>query len=146
MPTLTQIDLRADPAAARYQKHEVVQVAFARAAGELASLEGPNRYQPGDAIITGSTGDRWVVSRERFDPKYEPLQAGTRGQDGAYQNIPGVVLAKRMDRDFSIARSAGGDVLHGAAGDWLMQYAPNDYGIVQQARFAQVYRPAPNQA
>ncbi|MFX5743134.1 PGDYG domain-containing protein, partial [Acinetobacter baumannii] len=23
------------------------------------SLEGPNRYAPGDALITGSTGDRW---------------------------------------------------------------------------------------
>lgn len=146
MPILTQIDLRTDPAAAAYQKHEVVQVAFAKEPGELISLEGPNRYQPGDAIITGSTGDRWVVSRERFDPKYEPLQAGTHGQDGAYQNIPGVVLAKRMDQDFSIARSAGGDVLHGAAGDWLMQYAPNDYGVVQQARFAQVYRPASGNA
>ncbi|MGO4158619.1 PGDYG domain-containing protein [Cupriavidus sp. YAF13] len=146
MPTLAHIDLRTDPAAALYQKHEVVQVAFAKEPGELISLEGPNRYQPGDAIITGSTGDRWVVSRERFDPKYEPLQAGTHGQDGAYQNIPGVVLAKRMDEAFSIARSAGGDVLQGAAGDWLMQYAPNDYGVVQQARFAQVYRPASGNA
>ncbi|MDF3883534.1 PGDYG domain-containing protein, partial [Cupriavidus basilensis] len=135
-----------DPAAAPYQKHEVVQVAFAKEPGELISLEGPNRYQPGDAIITGSTGDRWVVSRARFDPKYEPLQAGTHGQDGAYRNIPGVVLAKRMNEAFSIARSTGGDVLHGAAGDWLMQYAPNDYGIVQQARFAQVYRPASGNA
>lgn len=146
MPILTHIDLRTDPAAAPYQKHEVVQVAFATAAGELISLEGPNRYQPGDAIVTGSTGDRWVVSRERFDARYQPLQAGMHGQDGAYQNIPGVVLAKRMDEAFSIARSAGGDVLHGAAGDWLMQYAPNDYGIVQQARFAQVYRPAQGKA
>ncbi|MGT2454382.1 PGDYG domain-containing protein [Cupriavidus basilensis] len=140
------MDLRTDPAAAPYQKHEVVQVAFAKEPGELISLEGPNRYQPGDAIITGSTGDRWVVSRARFDPKYEPLQAGTHGQDGAYRNIPGVVLAKRMNEAFSIARSTGGDVLHGAAGDWLMQYAPNDYGIVQQARFAQVYRPASGNA
>ncbi len=146
MPTLTHIDLRTDPAAAPYQKHEVVQVAFAAAPGELLSLEGPNRYQPGDAIVTGSTGDRWVVSRERFDARYEPLQAGTHGQDGAYRNKPGVVLAKRMDAAFSIARSTGGDVLRGEAGDWLMQYAPGDYGIVQQARFAQVYRPAAGNA
>lgn len=146
MSALTQIDLRTDPAAAPYQKHEVVQVAFAAAPGELISLEGPNRYQPGDAVVTGSTGDRWVVSRDRFDAKYEPLQAGTHGQDGDYRNKPGVVLARRMADAFSIARCAGGDVLHGAAGDWLMQYAPGDYGIVQQARFAQVYRPAQGQA
>ncbi|MGT2491565.1 PGDYG domain-containing protein [Cupriavidus basilensis] len=73
-------------------------------------------------------------------------EAGTHGpgQDGAYRNIPGVVLAERMNEAFSIARSTGGDVLHGAAGDWLMR--ANDYGIVQQARFAEVYRPASGNA
>jgi len=51
------------------------------------------------------------------------------------------VLAKRMDEAFSLARSAqGGDVLKGTAGDWIMQYAPGDYGVVQAARFAKVYR------
>ncbi|WP_420994046.1 PGDYG domain-containing protein [Cupriavidus sp. 30B13] len=142
MTLLSQIDLRADPAAAPYQKHEVVRVAFATAPGELVSLEGPNRYRPGDAIVTGSTGDRWVVSRDRFDARYEPLEAGSHGRDGDYRNQPATVLAKRMEAAFSIARSAGGDVLRGEAGDWLMQYAPGDYGIVQQARFAQVYRSA----
>jgi hypothetical protein len=28
----------------------------------------------------------------------------------------------------------------GAAGDWLMQYAPGDFGIVAGARFSSVYR------
>lgn len=34
----------------------------------------------------------------------------------------------------------GGDVLCGEAGDWLMQYAPGDHGIVAQDRFERVYR------
>jgi len=63
------------------------------------------------------------------------------GEPGAYRNRPAVVLAKQMNEAFSLARSAsGGDVLHGAAGDWIMQYAPGDYGVVQAARFAKVYR------
>jgi hypothetical protein len=46
-----------------------------------------------------------------------------------------------MSEPFSLARSAaGGDVLRGTAGDWVMQYAPGDYGVVQAARFAAVYR------
>jgi hypothetical protein len=45
-----------------------------------------------------------------------------------------------MDAPFSIARSAAGDVLRGIAGDWVMQYAPGDYGVVQTLRFAKVYR------
>jgi hypothetical protein len=27
-------------------------------------------------------------------------------------------------------------------GDWVMQYAPGDYGVVKAARFAKVYKPA----
>ncbi|CAG4891515.1 PGDYG domain-containing protein [Paraburkholderia saeva] len=144
MIELKNIDLRTDPAAQRYVKDETVSVEFAPGDGELMSLEGPNRYTRGDALITGSTGDRWVVSRERFDAKYLPADAAhAHGQAGPYRNRPAVVLAKQMDAPFSMARSAaGGDVLHGTAGDWIMQYAPGDYGVVQAARFAKVYRRA----
>jgi len=143
MPTLQHVDLRTDPAARPFVKDETVQVDFAAQPGELMSLEGPNRYAPGDALITGSTGDRWVVSRERFDAKYLPADASlAHGQAGAYRNRPSVVLAKQMTAPFSMARSEAGDVLHGQAGDWVLQYAPGDYGVVQAQRFAKVYRPA----
>lgn len=134
MTMLADIDLRSDPAAAFYLKHEVVDVVFATGPGELISREGPNRYQPGDALITSRGGDR-------FDPKYEAVPPLAHGQDGAYRNKPIPVLAREMHEAFSIARSAGGDVLHGKPGDWLMQYAPGDYGITERARFEQVYRP-----
>lgn len=143
MPTLQHVDLRTDPAARPFVKDETVQVDFAAQPGELMSLEGPNRYAPGDALITGSTGDRWVVSRERFNAKYLPADASlAHGQAGAYRNRPSVVLAKQMNEPFSMARSEAGDVLHGQAGDWVLQYAPGDYGVVQAQRFAKVYRPA----
>ncbi|SIT39098.1 conserved hypothetical protein [Paraburkholderia ribeironis] len=141
MTELKNVDLSQDANAQRVVKDETVGVEFAIAAGELMSLEGPNRYMRGDALITGSTGDRWVVSRERFDAKYVPDAALAHGEPGAYRNRPAVVLAKQMHEAFSLARSAhGGDVLRGAAGDWIMQYAPGDYGVVQAARFAKVYR------
>ncbi|WP_133664172.1 PGDYG domain-containing protein [Paraburkholderia sp. BL10I2N1] len=144
MIELKNIDLRTDAAAQRYVKDETVSVEFAPGDGELMSLEGPNRYTRGDALVTGSTGDRWVVSRERFDAKYVPANAAlAHGGAGSYRNRPAIVLAKQMHAPFSMARTAaGGDVLHGTAGDWIMQYAPGDYGVVQAARFAKVYRPA----
>lgn len=141
MIELTQVDLRTDPAAQRVVKDETVTVEFATEPGELMSLEGPNRYAVGDAIISGATGERWVVSRERFDPKYRPSDNGlAHGEPGAYRNIPSPVLARRMDESFTLLRSAGGDRLAGAAGDWVMQYAPGDYGVVKAERFAKVYR------
>jgi hypothetical protein len=144
MTELKNIDLRQHAHAQRVVKDETVSVAFAAVEGELMSLEGPNRYRVGDALITGSTGERWVVSRNRFDAKYVPADiALAHGEPGAYRNRPAVVLAMQMNEAFSLARSAnGGDVLRGAAGDWIMQYAPGDYGVVQAARFAKVYRRA----
>jgi hypothetical protein len=143
MIELKDVDLRVDPGALRYVKDETVTVEFARGDGELMSLEGPNRYVSGDALITGTGGARWVVARERFDAKYLPAAPHlAHGEPGLYRNQPAVVLAKQMDTPFSIARQAAGDVLRGVPGDWVMQYAPGDYGVVQAQRFAQVYRRA----
>ncbi|HTI18980.1 MAG TPA: PGDYG domain-containing protein [Trinickia sp.] len=143
MIELKNVDLSGDPTAHRYVKDETVAVEFAATHGELMSLEGSNRYSPGDALITGTGGARWVVSRDRFDDKYLPAAAGlSHGAPGSYRNRPVAILAKRMDSPFSIARSAAGDVLCGERGDWVVQYAPGDYGIVQAQRFAAVYKTA----
>lgn len=136
----TDIDLARDDAAATYVKTETVMVVFATQSGTLTSREGLNRYAAGDALITGSTGDRWSVARERFDQKYAAVSF-PHGQDGPYRAKPVPVRAKQMPEAFQIARRAGGDVLRGNANDWLLQYAPGDFGVVENARFAKVYQP-----
>lgn len=140
MLELKNINLTADPDAARYVKTEIVSVVFARQQGELVSLEGPNRYETGDALITGSTGSRWSVSRHRFDARYEAVTPTLPGNDGDYAARPIPVLARQLAEPFTAARSTGGDVLRGNAGDWLLQYAPGDFGVAAQQRFAQIYK------
>jgi hypothetical protein len=142
MNLVTLIELRDDPLAHEYVKVEEVTVSFASEAGAVDSREGSNRFEIGDALIVGSTGDRWSVSRARFDAKYEPISPIVRGQAGRYRSKRVPVLAKQMPTAFSLARSEGGDVIHGKAGDWLMQYAPGDFGIVEESKFAKVYRRA----
>jgi len=142
MLALGAIDLRQDSDAATYVKDEVVQVQFARAPGEIISGEGPNRYAAGDALITGSAGERWSVARERFDAKYEAVAPTRAGEDGPYRARPVPVLARQMHEAFTLARQAGGDVLSGSAGDWVLQYGPGDYGVILAARFARVYKKA----
>jgi hypothetical protein len=137
---LTNLDLATDPDARQAVKDETVLVEFAVRADVLVSAVGLNRYSPGDALITGSTGDRWCVSRDRFDAKYDPVSGTIRGEAGLYRNRPVNVLVKRIDVPFSVARTAGGDVLSGNAGDWLVQYAPGDHGIIERTRFERVYR------
>jgi hypothetical protein len=137
---LHAIDLANDPAARRYVKSETVSVTFATEAGSILSREGGNTFTAGDALITGSTGDRWSVTRDRFDLRYSPMPPTVHGEAGHYRNLRIPVLAKQMAHDFTLRRTAGGDLLQGRGGDWLMQYAPGDYGIVEQAKFDKVYR------
>ncbi len=136
-------ELSSDPLALRYVKQETVRVQFANSPGELMSREGINRYETGDALVTGSTGDRWSVARARFDAKYEAIAPCGLGRDGEYAAKPVPVWARQMDVPFSIARRAGGDLLLGCAGDWVLQYAPGDFGVVEDARFRRVYRELP---
>ncbi len=136
---LVDIDLSIDPQAAAYVKTEIVDVTFASQPGELASPEGPNLYAAGDALVTGSTGTRWTVSRSRFDARYEAMAPLAAGDAGRYRAKPIPVLAKRVDEAFTAARSAGGDLLCGEAGDWLLQYAPGDFGVAGHDRFIRVY-------
>jgi hypothetical protein len=137
---LEDLDLIRDIHAVWAVKDELVTVEFAVAAGALESAVGENRYLVGDALITGTTGDRWCVSRDRFEVKYAAEWPTQGGRPGSYRNRPISVRARRMNLPFSVRRSAGGDVLRGEAGDWLVQYAPGDHGIVAQDRFARVYR------
>jgi uncharacterized protein (DUF2237 family) len=137
---LNNPDLGADGAACWVVKDEVVSVEFAAAPGELESAVGANRFAAGDALLTGSTGDRWCVSRDRFDAKYRPEPPTVAGEAGSYRNRPVAVRAKRMAVAFTVERSAGGDLLHGNPGDWLVQYGAGDHGIVAAARFTRVYR------
>lgn len=135
-------NLAADPAAVRVFKDEVVAAEFATAHGALESAVGMNHYAPGDALLTGSTGDRWCVSRDRFDAKYRPCPGTIAGGPGEYRNVRVIVYAKQIHEPFRVARAPGGDVLTGHAGDWALEYAPGDCGLVERTRFERVYRRA----
>jgi len=139
-------DLGADPHSIRVTKDEVVDVEFATAPGVLTSAVGLNHYEAGDALLTGSTGDRWCVTRGRFDAKYRAVTGVVPGTAGRYRNVPVVVIARRIDQPFRIARRPGGDVLEGRAGDWAVQYGRDDCGLVDAGRFASVYRPVADEA
>ncbi|HTP40247.1 MAG TPA: PGDYG domain-containing protein [Steroidobacteraceae bacterium] len=141
MLQLEHIDLRTDPLACSYVKDETVEVQFARTAGSLQSREGANAYAVGDALLRSQSGDRWCVSRARFELRYLPADGQRVGADGRYRNQPLPVLARRMEQPFTLLRSQGGDRLVGAAGDWLLQYAPGDYGVAVHERFERLYRP-----
>ena len=138
-----RFDLDRDPRALRVCKKPIpVEVAFAAADGVCKTLEGEVRFRAGDALLTGAQGDRWPVRRDLFLSSYEPVPPRAPGQNGAYRKRPAVAHALRLSAPATVAVSWQNDPLHGEPGDWLIRYADDTYGIVQDSIFRETYAPA----
>jgi PGDYG protein len=137
---MTTVDLREDRAARRARKLAIAMlVEFAAIAGTLVTREGPVQYAQGDALLTGTEGERWPVPRQRFDATYEPVAPLRPGKPGTYRKRPQVVWAKSMHQTFAVELDGGRGTLQGSAGDWLLQYAPGDLSVVSASVFAKTY-------
>ena len=137
MPAL---DLREDRTAHRARKRAVVvQVEFAGADGTLSTQEGPVSYSIGDALLTGTEGERWPVARGTFDVNYAPVAPARPGKAGPYRKRPRAVWAKLMTDPFDVTLDRDRGTLRGQPGDWLVQYAPSDFSVVSARVFAQTY-------
>lgn len=136
-------DLAADPRALRVcKKPDPLRADFAVSGGVCDTLEGPVHFQAGDAILTGTRGERWPVGRGQFLASYEPVPPTRAGENGAYRKAPSIAYALRLDRAREVPVGWQNDPLHGRPGDWLLQYADGSYGVVQDSIFRESYAPA----
>ena len=127
-------DLTRAPDACRVIKRPVpVAARFADEDGTCATLEGAVRYRAGDALVAGTLGEQWPISRDRFDQTYE------RVSDGMYRKRPAVAHALLLKSAMTVRVGGEGDVLEGQPGDWLLQYNEGEYGIVDAEVFARAH-------
>ena len=137
---MSPIDLSEDSAAHRARKRAVVvQVEFAGTDGTLETQEGPVHCSKGDALLTGTGGERRPVARDKFEESYAPVAPTRTGKAGPYRKRPRVVWAKPMDHAFDVTLDRDRGTLRGQAGDWLIQYGPSDLGVVSAHVFSQTY-------
>ena len=54
------------------KKPVVIEAVQATKAGNIETLEGTMRYEPGDWIITGVKGERYPCKPDIFEATYEP--------------------------------------------------------------------------
>lgn len=116
-----------------------VKVKFAIESGTCATLEGPVRYQAGDALVEGGHGDRWPVPREVFRKRYHAEPATRSLQDGFYSKVPETVLALQLEEEARIELTEGRGVLSGCVGDWVIERAPGRLAIVAKDIFPLSY-------
>jgi PGDYG protein len=116
-----------------------IDVQFATTPCKLKTREGEVHAYPGDAIITGIAGEHWRVSRARFAEKYRPVPPTLAGAPGRYESLPNEILAVSMQESFEVVLADGISLLHGPAGDWLVDYGDGSLGIVSPEIFATTY-------
>jgi len=116
-----------------------VTVAFASTPGTCATLEGEIHYNAGDAIVTGTRGEKWPVGRLRFEATYEPEVGETPGTDGRYRKRPALIRGRQLLEKTTVTLSDGRGILTGHAGDWLVRYGEEDYAIIARDIFNETY-------
>lgn len=135
------LTLRAD--AIQYiKKLTILTVQFAAKDQVIDTLEGPVRCEAGDAIVNGTVGERWPVPKDVFFSKYAAVPPTRNGESGQYQSLPKTVLAVQIQVSTKIELSGGRGTLTGAAGDWVVQYAPGDCSIIRNDIFRNTYERA----
>jgi hypothetical protein len=57
-------------------------------------------FGAGDAIVTGTHGETWPITRKTFETTYSPIAGGRMETDGKFFKKPAPVLAVQMDEPF----------------------------------------------
>ncbi len=132
--------ISADPRRVVARKLErEIDVEFTSVACTVQTSEGVVHARPGDAIITGTAGEHWRVSRNHFFDKYRPVPPTVAGEAGRYVSLPNRIMAVAMSEPFEVLLADGVSRLQGVAGEWLVDYGDGSLGIVSAAIFASTY-------
>jgi hypothetical protein len=116
-----------------------IDVRFTPTECTVQTSEGLVHAAPGDAIITGTAGEHWRVSRARFPHKYRPVPPTVDGEAGRYVSLPNRIMAMPMTEPFEVLLADGVSRLSGRAGEWLVDYGDGSLGIVSEPVFATTY-------
>lgn len=133
-------DMAHAPGSVRVRKLPIpVQIHWTKQAGVCQTREGAVAFAAGDPLLTGIEGECWTMPASTFLAAYEPVPPLTFGADGAYRKKQFAVWARRLAQAAEVRVGYQHDLLHGEAGDWLLQYGPGNFGIVAAAIFDKTY-------
>ena len=121
------------------KKRLPVEVGFALLEGVMKTFEGPVAYKAGDALMTGSKGEHWPISLQKFETTYEPVPPTKMAENGFYVKLPVAVEAEQMPTDFQVQIRDQTAILHGKKKDWLITAPDGSQWIVDDAIFKETY-------
>jgi hypothetical protein len=100
--------------------------------GTVDTLEGPVKYEAGHKIVTGPKGEKYPVSPESFEDKYDV--------DDEHTATPKKIVkyAKLADHD-DVLHTSWGDLSYTKGNDVIVRHGDGDYGAVKLDIFQQTY-------
>ena len=117
----------------KIEKYEI-----AKEPGELIHRENPDPvpYEPGNYIMTGPQGERYVLSAAKFYSLKDDLG------DGKCQPKKIAKIAKLADHDGFVTVDWGSGpqkLFYTAGNDYIVKHGAGDYGVVKTDIFAKTY-------
>jgi hypothetical protein len=100
--------------------------------GTVDTLEGPVDYQAGHKIITGTKGEKYPVSAQKFAEYYDDNKDGTATPKKIHK------IAKLADHD-GVVKASWGNLNYKAGEDYIVKHGSGDDGVVKKDIFAQTY-------
>jgi hypothetical protein len=123
-------------------KHHTTVVAYKRPAsvcyevaaseGVVETLEGPMRYPAGACIMTGPKGERYPITRSKFDELYDDHSMGTATPKKIFKS------ARLADHN-GVIHTSWGDLTYSCGNDYIVRHGNNDYGVVKIEIFRETY-------
>ncbi len=103
--------------------------------GIVKTLEGTVSYLAGDAIMTGTAGEKWPIPASKFRASYDFYE----GDESATKR-PLLIWAEQMPAPFQVTVNWGEhNQLQGNPLDYLVQYGEGDFGTVRKDIFHTTY-------
>jgi hypothetical protein len=101
--------------------------------GTIDTLEGPVKYPAGYYIMTGSKGEQYPITPEKFRDLKDDLGNGVCTPKKI------IKVAKLADHSGSVDTSWGEKLYYSTGEDVIVRHGTNDYGVVKKDIFAQTY-------
>lgn len=115
-----------------YKKPAIEPYEIATRSGTVSTLEGPVKYVVGHYIMTGSKGEKYPISAEKF--------ATLKDDNGDGTCSPKKIMkrARLADHD-GVIHTSWGDLNYTAGNDYIVRHSTGDYGAVKKDIFNTTY-------
>jgi hypothetical protein len=106
---------------------------------QIQTLEGPETVPAGGYIMTGTIGEKYAISPEKFPKKYTDIKM-KNGVEGEATKIVDGKKYEYLDPQKPFKAKTWAGVISGDANSVLLRYGDGDYGIIRKDLFNTLYK------